>query len=74
MAGSTALEIGANIATPLALIGFVGALVFLTIQQLLKSGTLPNPPPRLQRLIDRILIFSFAIMLLGVLSAYLLRE
>ena len=74
MAGSTALEIGANIATPLALIGVVGALVFLTIQQLLKSGTLPNPPPRLQRLIDRILIFSFAIMLLGVLSAYLLRE
>jgi hypothetical protein len=68
------LKLGAEISTPLALIGFAFAAVFLLLQQLVKRNKLPQLASiRSVKLIDRILVFAFAVMLLGVLSSVLTR-
>lgn len=68
------LKIGAEISTPLALIGFAFAAVFLLLQQLIKRNKLPAlASAKSVRLIDRFLIFAFAVMVLGIVAFLLSR-
>ena len=65
------LKIGASIGTPLALIGLVFVGVFLLLQQLIKQG---KGPVNSITFVDRILIFGFFVMVLGLIAGYLARD
>ena len=68
------LKLGAQISTPLALIGFVFAAVFLLVQQLVKRNKLPQlTTVRSVKVIDRLLVFAFAVMVLGFIAFFLTR-
>ncbi len=68
------LKIGAEISTPLALIGFAFAAVFLLLQQLIKRNKLPAlASAKSVKLIDRVLVFAFAVMVLGIVAFLISR-